>query len=99
MALVRYKFSYDSEVDSDIENWINSFPKNKKSEMIRHAIRYYMSQTNDNTAIQFPTSQVIIKEPPVNGKSSVVETTEKKKPQIKARKIPAIDLEEVKGGR
>lgn len=38
-----YQLPYDDVEDKDINEWLNSFSRNKKAEMVRHAIRYYMS--------------------------------------------------------
>lgn len=38
-----YQLPYDDVEDKDIHEWLNSFSRNKKAEMVRHAIRYYMS--------------------------------------------------------
>jgi hypothetical protein len=56
MATQHYKLPYDDEHDKDIIDWINSFSRNKKGEMVRHAIRYYMSQLEEGEAIKFPNA-------------------------------------------
>lgn len=51
-----YKLPLDDEFDKDITDWIDSFPRNKKGEMVRHAIRYYMEMEGKNLA--FPHNEV-----------------------------------------
>ena len=56
MSQTHYKLPIDEIVDKDIIDWINSFPRNKKGEMVRHAIRYYMSQLGEGETIKFPSN-------------------------------------------
>lgn len=70
-----YKLPYDDEHDKDIIDWINSFGRNKKGEMVRHAIRYYMSQLEEGESIKFPDS-------PSNNANQVVRS----KPVVEQRK-------------
>jgi hypothetical protein len=56
MAQTHYKLPIDDEVDKDILDWINSFHRTKKGEMVRHAIRYYMAELEEGEAIKFPSS-------------------------------------------
>lgn len=53
-----YKLPLDEEMDKDIYDWINQFPRNKKGEMVRHAIRYYMAELGEGEKIKFPNSPV-----------------------------------------
>ena len=56
MTATHYKLPYDTEVDKDIHDWINSFHRTKKGEMVRHAIRYYMA-VQDGEMFKFPNMQ------------------------------------------
>ncbi|QRV11425.1 hypothetical protein JR311_19795 (plasmid) [Bacillus velezensis] len=38
-----YKLQYDKTVDKDIDEWLNSFPRSRKAEAVRHALRYYIA--------------------------------------------------------
>lgn len=68
-----YKLPLDDEVDKDILDWINSFPRNKKGEMVRHAIRYYMSELEEGETIIFP--------------STTNSSTEKNRSQTKVKEV------------
>lgn len=43
-----YQLKYDSEVDKDIHDWISKLPSNRKAELVRHAIRFYLTATGNN---------------------------------------------------
>lgn len=43
MANKIYQLQYDDDIDADIHDFIEQFPRNRKAEMVRHAIRYYLS--------------------------------------------------------
>lgn len=53
--MTHYKLPIDTEVDADIVAWINKFSRNKKGEMVRHAIRYYMNVLEEGETIKFPS--------------------------------------------
>ena len=38
-----YKLPLNGMIDKDIIKWIDSMPRNKKAEVVRHAIRFYMT--------------------------------------------------------
>jgi hypothetical protein len=38
-----YQLQYDDEFDKDIHEYIENLPRNRKAEMVRHAIRYYLN--------------------------------------------------------
>lgn len=57
MTRIHYKLPIDTEVDKDIHDWINSFHRTKKGEMVRHAIRYYMSILEEGETIVFPEAK------------------------------------------
>lgn len=46
-----YKLPLDDDLDIDIINWIASFPRNKKSEVVRHALRYYMNESKEQEQV------------------------------------------------
>lgn len=52
--MIHYKLPLDEELDADIVSWINKFPRTHKGEMVRHAIRYYMSVLEEGETIKFP---------------------------------------------
>lgn len=54
MSLTHYKLPLDEQFDKDIIDWINKFSRNKKGEMVRHAVRYYMEQSGEGESIKFP---------------------------------------------
>jgi predicted transcriptional regulator len=56
MSMTHYKLPIDTDVDKDIVDWINSFHRTKKGEMVRHAIRYYMAILEEGETIKFPSS-------------------------------------------
>ncbi|MFI8671979.1 hypothetical protein ACIGIJ_19170 [Bacillus paranthracis] len=56
MSQTHYKLPLDTEVDEDIIKWINKFHRNKKGEMVRHAIRYYMAILDEGEMIKFPST-------------------------------------------
>lgn len=83
MAQTHYKLPIDDEVDKDIVDWINSFPRNKKGEMVRHAIRYYMSELDEGETIKFPSSpsKRVVDKPRENSQSSQ-NKKERKRPSL-----------------
>lgn len=47
MEDMTYKLPLDGEVDADLIEWINSMPRSKKAEVIRHALRFYKSHLRE----------------------------------------------------
>ena len=45
-----YQLSYDSNLDQDIDKWLNSLPQSRKAELVRNAIRYYLNATDSSIA-------------------------------------------------
>lgn len=43
MTDVQYKLPLDGTADKDLIDWINTIPRSKKAEVIRHALRFYKS--------------------------------------------------------
>lgn len=89
MSQTHYKLPVDTEVDKDILEWINSFPRNKKGEMVRHAIRYYMAELGEGETIKFPQSSNVVKIKPTNKRDDNSDEVTKNREERK-RKKPAI---------
>lgn len=51
-----YKLPLDEDVDRDLLTWINSLPRNKKAEVVRHALRFYKSQLKEGETFIMPSS-------------------------------------------
>ncbi|HLO12797.1 MAG TPA: hypothetical protein VK190_11345 [Pseudoneobacillus sp.] len=66
MANNIYQLKYDDEVDIDIHDWLLSLPSNRKAEMVRHAIRYYLTYNGKGIVplLSPPFQQQITKEEP-----------------------------------
>ncbi|MDC2867548.1 hypothetical protein [Bacillus sp. BP-3] len=82
MANKIYQFSYDDELDKDIHEWINSIPRSRKAETVRHAIRYYIASNGGSSGIHMPNvtatgTNIVIEESPVKQ-----EETKKKRPKL-----------------
>jgi hypothetical protein len=43
MANNIYQLKYDDEIDKDIHDWLANIPSNRKAEIVRHALRYYLT--------------------------------------------------------
>ncbi|PEM89629.1 hypothetical protein CN627_07940 [Bacillus wiedmannii] len=50
-----YKLPLEKDTDVDILEWINKIPRNKKAEVIRHAIRFYMSHLKEGQLFYYPS--------------------------------------------
>lgn len=75
-----YKLPLDGETDGDLIKWINSMPRNKKAEVIRHALRFYKSYlVEDGTLFVMPNAPQ-------------VEKPEKVKKKVGINKSPVRDL-------
>lgn len=53
-----YKLPLDDQLDQDLIDWINSFPRNKKAEVVRHALRFYKSQLKEGEVFIMPSGSV-----------------------------------------
>lgn len=82
MAITHYKLPIDTDVDKDILDWINSFPRMKKGEMVRHAIRYYISELEEGETIKFPSNNNSVKENNDENTQSPEKKKKRKKPQL-----------------
>jgi hypothetical protein len=38
-----YQLKYDDVIDKDIHDWLADIPSNRKAEIVRHALRYYLT--------------------------------------------------------
>ena len=90
MTNVHYKLPLDDEIDKDIIDWIDSLPRMKKGEMIRHAIRYYMAELEEGETIKFPNAPV-----------KMIERTKEKEapsePEIKPKRKPSFNRGAITG--
>lgn len=57
MAKTHYKLPYDTEIDSDIRDWIEQFDRTQKGEMVRRAIRFYMA--HGDSAVNVPAQPIV----------------------------------------
>ncbi|MCP8969743.1 hypothetical protein NK662_14525 [Ectobacillus sp. SYSU M60031] len=48
MANQVYQMSYDDEIDKDIHEWLEGLKRSRKAEMVRHAIRFYITAVGQN---------------------------------------------------
>jgi hypothetical protein len=87
MAQTHYKLPIDDEVDRDILDWINSFHRTKKGEMVRHAIRYYMAELEEGEAIKFPSSSNARREKTRVNTQSSINKRERKKPNLNSNAL------------
>lgn len=71
-----YKLPLDEVVDSDLLSWINGFPRNKKAEVVRHALRFYKSQLKEGETFIMPA--VAFSQNPVPAESTAEPKPEKK---------------------
>lgn len=58
MADTIYKLPLDGQTDNDLIVWLNSLPRNKKAEVVRHALRFYKSQLKEGETFIMPSGQV-----------------------------------------
>ncbi|MGE6347991.1 hypothetical protein ACQKIY_25045 [Bacillus mycoides] len=56
-----YKLPLDDDVDVDIQKWMDKIPRNKKAEVIRHAIRLYKSQLKEGEFFYYPSGEGVYK--------------------------------------
>ncbi|MFJ8247319.1 hypothetical protein [Peribacillus asahii] len=42
-----YKLPYDSELDKDIQDFLDSIPRNRRADVVRFGLRYYMRNIID----------------------------------------------------
>jgi hypothetical protein len=82
MADMIYKLPLDEATDNDLITWLNKLPRNKKAEVVRHALRFYMSHLKEGEIFIMPTVSATSKQPV----SSELEDKKKpkQKPKVKA---------------
>ncbi|PEA25919.1 hypothetical protein CN984_12505 [Bacillus cereus] len=81
-----YKLPLERMTDKDLLDWIDEMPRNKKAEIVRHALRFYKSHLGEGEYFYYappaPNSQQVYI--PIDNKEvapSVQEPIEKKKPK------------------
>lgn len=47
-----YKLALDRTVDKDVCDWLDSLPRSRKAEVVRHALRYYINSLDDGEVIK-----------------------------------------------
>ncbi|KDN91185.1 hypothetical protein MF621_004005 (plasmid) [Bacillus velezensis] len=90
-----YKLQYDKTVDKDIDEWLNSFPRSRKAEAVRHALRYYIAASKSSkepfkmiTDTQRSQQQIQTDKVSSNTSNDTVEPdTPKKKPKLNMKSI------------
>lgn len=88
-----HKIQLDEELDGDIIQWLDSIPRSRKSELTRHALRYYMTATSDGDMFKMVKSEVAppkveLDQTHVSEKESVVN-------EVKAKEVVLDELEQV----
>lgn len=53
-----YRLPLDKVFDKDLIDWIASISRNKKAEVVRHALRFYKSQLKEGETFIMPSSTV-----------------------------------------
>ncbi|MEF7565971.1 hypothetical protein FZD47_25545 [Bacillus infantis] len=59
-----YQLPYDTVLDKDIDDWLNSLPRSRKAEMVRNALRYYIQSTQSGGIITVNPSPLMAQELP-----------------------------------
>jgi hypothetical protein len=59
-----YQFPYDTILDADINDWLESLPRSRKAEMVRNAIRFYLQSKgiSNNPMPIIPVTQTLPEE-------------------------------------
>lgn len=83
MADVIYKLPLDEATDNDIITWLNKLPRNKKAEVVRHALRFYISHLKEGETFIMPTVSVATPQQTVH-ESEEKKNKPKQKPKLKA---------------
>lgn len=83
MADTIYKLPLDEQTDNDLITWINSLPRNKKAEVVRHALRFYKSHLKEGEVFIMPSGSVASEPSSDNSNESQKEsrTEGKKRPK------------------
>lgn len=85
-----YKLPYDKEVDKDIYEWLNSFPKSRKADAVRHALRYYIAaskSSGETFKMITDTTEPARKSSPKPVIKDVDQNKEKKRPKLNLSNI------------
>ncbi|MCY7947931.1 hypothetical protein [Bacillus atrophaeus] len=85
-----YKLPYDKEVDKDIYEWLNSFPKSRKADAVRHALRYYIAaskSSGETFKMITSSSDSTYKPSPKPVLKDTSQSKEKKKPKLNLSNI------------
>ncbi|WP_151035812.1 hypothetical protein [Bacillus wiedmannii] len=95
-----YKLPLERMTDKDLLDWIDEMPRNKKAEIVRHALRFYKSHLGEGEYFYYappaPNSQAYV--PVDNMKevaSSVQESPKDKKP--KRPKVGIFNISKTEG--
>lgn len=79
-----YRLPLDEMTDNDLIDWIGSIPRNKKAEVIRHALRFYKSHLKEGEMFYYPVP---------SGEQRVVEqAVAQAVPKIGEKKLPRAGL-------
>lgn len=79
MANKIYQLPYDDIVDKDIHEWLGKLPRNRKAEMVRNAIRFYISCGGNSKSILAPG---LVPQSVVPKKQEIEEKIQKKRPNL-----------------
>ena len=58
MADKVYQLPYDTVIDKDIDDWLNSLPRSRKAELVRNALRFYLNATQGGNIITVNPSPI-----------------------------------------
>lgn len=70
-----YQLPYDENLDKDIHEWLKSLPRNRKAEMVRNAIRFYIQTTQSS-------NQIVINPTNIQVLSDTSKQEQKKRPTL-----------------
>jgi hypothetical protein len=76
-----YKLPLDNQTDTDLIEWINSIPRNKKAEVVRHALRFYKSHLKEGEVFYYapPSGSVPQDEESIESPQPIKQDIKKKK--------------------
>jgi hypothetical protein len=75
-----YQLPYDEKLDNDIHKWLSELPRNRKAEMVRNAIRFYIQSTKSGNVYTVNPSESYTVDTKENYNSS--SKPKKKKPNL-----------------
>ena len=76
-----YQLPYDENLDKDIHNWLKDLPRNRKAEMVRNAIRFYI-QSSKSGNVYAPVNPTKSYTVDTTGEYNTSKTAPKKKPKL-----------------